>query len=302
MNKEKHSLIKLKEWIFEDPNIPFDFSNTLEGLRVKRRLYSKKSPYQKIEVFDTVEFGKILVLDKIFQTSEKDEFVYHEMICHLPIFYFLNKNKKIPERVLIIGGGDGGSLEEVLKHPIKEVWMSEIDKRVSDISKKYLPSISRGAFNNKRAKLLFEDGKKIIEKYNNFFDLIILDLSDPMGPAKDLISTAFYTKVKKSLRKGGIISVQSGSLGCQPDLVALIFKRLKKVFPFVKVHRACVPLYGLGEFSFTIAAKFNLQKEINKARLMKNYKSLKPSLRYYSPEIHFSSGILPAYLVKKIGA
>jgi spermidine synthase len=288
------------KWLFENSNIPYSSSGAECGLRIKKKLFSGKSLYQQIEVYDTIKFGRILTLDKIFQTSEEDEFIYHEMICHLPIFYFLNENKKLPEKVLIIGGGDGGALEEVLKHRIKKVWMLEIDKMVSDVSVKYLPSISRGAFKDKRANVLFEDGKSFIEKNNNFFDIIILDLSDPGGPAKDLISEKFYRNVKKALTKKGIISVQSGSLDCQIDLVALIFKRLKNVFPFVKIHHAPIPLYGLGEFSLTIAANFNLPKKIREAIVKKSYTSLKPTLRYWSPEIHNASGILPPYLVKRV--
>jgi len=247
--------MKKNNWLFETLDIPYDTAEVKNGLRIKKRLYSGKSPYQKIEVFDTFTFGRILVLDGIFQTSEKDEFVYHEMLCHLPMFYYAK-----PKKVLVIGGGDGGLLKEVLKHPIEKVWLVEIDKKVVDISKKYLPAISQGAFKDKRAELVIGDGVKFIQNYKNFFDVIILDLSDPWGPAQQVISLKFYHSVKRALKKKGVISVQGGCLFDQPDLASMIFKRLKKVFSSVVIHKAPIVLYGLGELNFTVAANVNLKK------------------------------------------
>lgn len=281
---------KKNNWLFESPDIPYDDSETKVGLKIKANLYSDKSPHQKIEIFDTFSFGRILVLDGIFQTSEKDEFIYHEMLCHLPMFYHSS-----PKKVLIIGGGDGGSLEEILKHPIEKVWMVEIDEKVIEVSKKYLSSISKGAFKSNRAEVIVEDGLEFVKKYKNFFDVIILDLSDPFGPAQKLISLNFYNNVKKALKKNGIVSVQSGSLTVQLELVAIIYQRLKKIFPFVIVHRACVPLYQAGEYSFTSASNLNLEK-LNLAKIKREFNKLSLKTKYYSPEIHQSSRILPPFL------
>jgi spermidine synthase len=283
-------MAKKNKWLFESSFVPFDSVDVKVGLKIKKRLYSGRSPFQKIEVFDTYTFGRVLVLDGIFQTSEKDEFVYHEMICHLPMFYHKN-----PQKTLIIGGGDGGALEEVLKHPIERVWMMEIDKKVIEVSQKYLPAISQGAFNFKKAEVIVGDGHKLIKNYRNFFDVIILDLSDPWGPAEKLISTSFYRNVKKSMKKDGVVSVQSGSLRSQLDLVLMISKRLKKVFSSVKIHRAPVALYGTGDFSFTLAANINLEKP-DLSKIKRRFKKLSSRVKYYSPEIHQSSGILPKYL------
>ncbi len=280
--------------LFETANIPYDTSGTESVLRVKKRLYSSRSSYQKIEIFDTFDFGKILVLDGIFQTSEKDEFIYHEMLCHLPMLYRQN-----PKKVLIIGGGDGGALEEILKHPVEKVWLVEIDKKVIDVSQKYLPLISKGAFKDKRVEVVIGDGLSFVKKYKNFFDIIILDLSDPWGPAKKLISLKFYQDVKKALKKDGIISVQSGCLFYQIKLVSIIFERLKKIFPSVVIHKAPVFLYGLGELSFTVASGLDLNK-INPKDVERKFRKLKLKLKYYRPKIHFASRVLPKYLINDL--
>lgn len=281
---------KKNNWLFESSVIPYDDIDEKVGLKIKKKLYYDKSPYQKIEVYDTYSFGRILVLDGIFQTSEKDEFIYHEMLCHLPMFCCPN-----PKKVLIIGGGDGGALKEILKHPVEKVWLVEIDKKVIDISKKYLPSISKGAFKNKKVEVIIGNGLKFIKNHRNFFDIIILDLSDPWGPAKKLISLNFYRNVKRALNKKGVVSVQSGSITNQLKLVKIIYKNLKKVFPFVEIHQACVPLYQAGEYSFTIASNLSLKK-INLVNLNKRFDELSLKTKYYLPEIHQSSKVLPKFL------
>jgi spermidine synthase len=287
--KKNNFCYKKNEWYFED-YVPHDEGGRVVGLKIKKKLYSGKSIYQKIDFYDTYSFGKILTLDGILQTSEKDEFVYHEMMCHIPMF--LHKN---PKKVLIIGGGDGGSLEEILKHNVEEVKMVEIDEKVVELSKKYLPSISKNAFKDKRAELIIGDGKAFIEKNINAFDVIVLDLSDPEGPAKELISLDFYKNVKKCLKDGGVLSIQSGSFSTQPKLVSTIYNRIKKVFPFYEIHRGVVFSYQAGEFSFIIASKENINS-IKKNQLEKRFKKSKLNLKYFSPDMYFSSKVLPKFI------
>ncbi|HXK32157.1 MAG TPA: polyamine aminopropyltransferase [Candidatus Paceibacterota bacterium] len=282
------------KWFFEE-DVPYDTPRIKIGIKIEKKLYSGKSDYQRIEFFDTYVYGKILVLDGILQTSEKDEFIYHEMLCHLPMF--LHKN---PKRILIIGGGDGGSLEEVLKHNIEKVWMVEIDKKVIELSKKYIPSISKGAFKNKKAEIIIGDGKEYIKRHKNFFDVIILDLSDPLGPSKELISLNFYQDVKRALRKDGVISIQSGSLNDQPELVSKIFGRIKKIFPFADIYQAVIPSYQTGEYSFIVGVRARLDK-LQEKNIEKKYKKSKFKLKYFSPEIYLTSRVLPKYLAEKIG-
>lgn len=279
-----------KNWVFEKelPGIKNDYKF---GVKIKKKIFSGKSKYQKIEVFDTYRFGKILALDGIFQLSERDEFIYHEMISHLPLFCHPN-----PQKVLIIGGGDGGILREVLKHPIKKVYLVEIDERVVEVSQKYLPFISKGAFRDKRVKICIEDGKKFIKKYRNFFDVIILDLTDPSGPSRLLFTKRSYQSVYQSLKKGGIMVTQSGNWFYQFPEIKKVFKNLKKIFPFVKIHRVTIPIYQGAEFSLTLGSKkVNLDK-IDLKKLKERYKKLNLKTKYYSPEIHFASSVLPKYL------
>lgn len=286
--------MKKEKWLFQTSNMPYDSDTVKNGLWMKKKLYSGRSPYQKIEVYDTLPFGRILVLDGIFQTSEKEEFIYHEMLSHPPLFYCGR-----PKKVLIIGGGDGGVLEEVLKHPVEKVWMVEIDKKVIEVSKKYLPSISKGAFKDKRVELIIGDGVKFVKNYKNFFDVIILDLSDPWGPARKVISLEFYRGVKRALKKNGTISVQGGCLFSQRELASIVFHRLKRVFSSVVIHKAPVLLYDVGELNFTVASDVNLKK-ITLKEIERKFKKLNLDLRYYRPKIHFASAILPKYLMREL--
>ena len=286
--------MKKLRWIFHASNIPYDINAVKIGIRPKNKLFSGRSLFQKMEVFDTFNFGRVLVLDGIFQTSEKDEFIYHEMLSHPSMFYCSN-----PKKVLIVGGGDGGILEEVLKHPIEKVWMVEIDKKVIDVSKKYLPSISKGAFDDKRVKMVIGDGVKFVKNYRNFFDVVILDLSDPWGPAQKVISLKFYKDIKKAMKKNGVISIQAGCFFGQMKLASIIFHRLKKIFSSVIIHKAPVPLYDVGEQDFTVASDINLNK-ITLKKIEKKFKKLNLNLKYYRPKIHFSSAVLPKYLMKEL--
>jgi spermidine synthase len=283
--------MKKSEYFFEGV-VPFEQPAMKVGFRIRKKLYEGKSRFQKIKVFNLYTYGNTLMLDDIVQTTVNDEFIYHEMLCQVPMF-----THPSPKNVLIIGGGDGGALEEVLKHRlVKKAVMVEIDGKVIEISKKYLPSISKNAFKDKRTTLIIGDGKKYIEDHEKEFDVVILDLSDPDGPAKDLISLSFYGSVKKALKKNGIVSLQSGSFTTQPGLVSTIFKRLQKIFSYVEVRRAGVPAYQAGEYSFTLASDYNftivsqktLEKKFNRAKHM--------NLQYWSPDIHVASAILPKYL------
>ena len=280
-----------KKYFFEG-DVPFDTEGTKIGFLVRKKIYSGKSSYQKIDVLDLYSYGKALFLDNVLQTTVTDEFIYHEMLCQAPMFLHPS-----PRKVLIIGGGDGGSLEETLKHKgVQEVWMVEIDKKVVDVSRKYLPSISKNAFKDKRTRLLFEDGKEFVKKHKNFFDVIILDLSDPGGPGEQLISQKFYQDVKRSLKKGGIVSVQSGSLTTQVELVRMMQQRLKKAFKFVVVRGACVPSYQAGLYSFTMASDFNFPKVSQRVLKKRFLKAKAMKFRYLSPEVHAASAVLPQYL------
>jgi len=248
---------------------------------IDKLVFKGKTSYQDILIFDNPIYGRVFVLDGIVQLSEKDEFIYHEMIAHPVLFSHPN-----PERVLIAGGGDGGSLREVLKHPVKEVYLVDLDKKVIEISAKYLPFVSKGAFFNKRLKLFIGDAKAFIKEYKDFFDLVIVDSNDPVGPSLALYSTNFYKNIFRALKKDGIIITQVGSFLDFQNLIKPIFLKLKKIFPYVQPYKLTMPSYHCGEYCFVGASK-----KIDLSKV--NLKKIKKRFKYYSPEIHKQSMVLP---------
>lgn len=262
---------------------------------VERKIFSTKSPFQKIDVLETLAYGRILVLDGAIQLSRKDEFIYHEMLAHTSLFYHPN-----PKKVLIIGGGDGGILREVLKHPISEAYLCEIDRKVVEVSKKYLPFVARGAFNNKRVKIYFEDGTNFIKKFKNYFDVIIVDTTDPSDLSFPLLTQGFYSDLKMALRKMGIVAVQSGGLETFWKWIKRLSWLYEKNFDSLKLHRFNVPSYLEAEWTMLVGGK-NIKLEGVDINVLKTrFKAIKNDLKYYSPEIHYFSGILPKYLKNRL--
>lgn len=268
------------------------------GLKVKETLVSNKSEYQKISILDTYQFGKVLVLDGVVQTTERDEFIYHEMLTHLPMLSHPN-----PERVLIIGGGDGGILREVLKYPVKEVFLVEIDEKVIEFSKTHLSAICRNSFDDRRANIIIDDGVNFVKKGKGKFDVLIVDSSDPAGPAKVLFSSKFYSDVFNILsRDYGIFAQQTGSSFLQREELPYVCRRLKKIFPFVDTFLTAVPTYVGGLFSLVFASKGIDPLKICLSEIEKRYEKLKLKTRYYNPKIHLASFALPTYIKENVEA
>lgn len=272
-------------WFFPNP-APFEKGYEKTGILIKKKIFSEQTKYQKMEVLDSYLYGKILVLDGINQCTEKDEFYYHEMMVHVPLIYHGNV-----ERVLIIGGGDGGILEEVLKHPVKEAYLVDIDKEVTEVTKRFIPSICGKAFEDKRSKVFFEDGLQFVKRFKDYFDVVIIDLTDPHGPSKLLYSPEFYRDVYSALKKNGIVISQTGSFPSQFEEIKMVRKDMKTVFPFVKLHISMIPFFGVGLGSFTLGSKKNL--DIDLKTVQERYSKLKLNTKYYNPEIHLASGALP---------
>lgn len=256
--------------------------NVKFSIRVKEVLFTSKSPYQDIAVYETEDFGRVLALDDVIQVTTKDEFIYHEMIAHVPLF-----THDKPERVLIIGGGDGGSVREVLKHPIKEVHHVEIDEQVLSTSKKFFPSISSG-YTDQRAKVFFEDGIEYV-KNNKGYDVIIIDSTDPLGPAVGLFSREFYKNVYEALNDDGIMVAQTESPFFYSDLINRIYSDVSGIFPFSNIYSAVIPTYPGVYWTFTMGSK-------KVDPLLKDLKNI-PDIdtKYYSKEIHKSSFVLPPF-------
>ncbi len=262
------------------------------SFKIKNILYENDSPFQKVTVVDTIAYGKMLLLDELVMTTEKDEFIYHEMITHIPMLAHKN-----PEKVLVIGGGDGGTIREVLKHPsVKEVVLCEIDQLVVDVCKKYLPSISC-ELDNPKVKINIEDAVKYISTKKNEFDIILIDSTDPLGPGVGLFTEEFYTNVKNALKPDGIMAAQSESpILCQEE-VKLIYPLLKKVFPIVKPYVATVPTYPGALWSWSFCSKGILPLEnINE----KMATTIENQAKYYNRAVHNAVFALPNFVKELI--
>ncbi len=266
------------------------------ALKIRKILYRKKSKFQKIQVLESENWGRVLTLDENIQTTERDEFIYHEMISHVPLFLHPN-----PKNVLIIGGGDGGVLREVLKHKIKKVTLVEIDKDVIEVSKKYLQKIHCNSFYDKRAEIIIGDGIDFVTEYKNTFDVIIIDSTDPVGAAEGLFTDKFYKDVLSALRQAGFLVTQSGAVFAQWQEFSKTFKKMKKFFKYVSPYLTVVPTYPSSFWSFTIASKnFDFEKQ-PMSRIEKKYILLKKKLKFYSPQIHRGAFVIPQFIVENMG-
>ncbi len=266
-----------------------------QWLGVEKVLYKGKSKYQNILLFENKNLGRVLVLDGIVQTTENDEFIYHEMIVHVPMLMHPN-----PKRVLVIGGGDGGVIEEVFKYSnVERVVMVDIDEKVIELSKKYLKKICRSAFSDKRLELVIDDGVKYVRSCKEKFDVIIVDSPDPIGPGKVLFKKSFYRDLYNVLDKVGIMSRQTGSTFFQGQEWVSNYRLLSEVFPLNRVYIAAIPTYIGGFFSFILSLK-GLKDVARISVLKKRFENAKISTKYYTPEVCLASFVLPKYMADKI--
>jgi len=255
--------------------------------KVTETLHTDKTDYQHLAVVNTLEFGRALVLDGIIQTTEKDEFIYHEMIVHPALMTHPN-----PERVLVIGGGDGGTIREVVKHPsVKQADLVEIDEKVIWASREYLPSISC-ALDNPKVRLFVEDGVKFVKARENYYDVIIVDSSDPVGPAVVLYSEEFYSDIFRALKEDGILAAQSESPLFYGTLLSTINKRISEIFPVTRTYLTAIASYIGGFWSFTLGSKkYDPLEEVLDSGLIEEM-----NLHYYNEEIHQACFALPNYV------
>ena len=240
---------------------------------VSRVLHEEKSEYQEILVLESPHFGKLLVLDGVVQLDERYEFMYHEFIAHVPLYAHPD-----PQEVLIIGGGDGGTLREVLKHDsVKRAVLVDIDRRVIEVSKEFFPTLSSG-FDDPRAIVINEDGYKYIQECEGEFDVVIVDSTDPVGFAHVLTTEDFFRFVNRALKEEGIFTAQTESLHYHLEMVVRIQKTLKKVFPVVDLYTSVVPIYAGYWWTYSIASKKHPVREPSR--------EVKVSTRIYSDQMH----------------
>ncbi len=252
------------------------------AIKVKRKIVDLKSDYQHIQVFETLNFGKMLVLDGKIQLTERDEAFYHEMLVHVPMITHKN-----PKKVLIIGGGDGGSLREVLKHDPSDVVMVELDKAVVDVSKEYI-GIDCGAFDDERVSLFYEDGIVFVKNCDEKFDVIIVDGTDPNPFSEHIISPEFYDSCRKI---SDVFVTQSQSPFVQQEYFLKIYANVRKVMD-AKLYLNYVPTYPLCLWSYIIHSKSYPGYEVIKRR----YGEREIETKHYNPEIHVSSFSLPNWV------
>ncbi len=259
--------------------------------RVKETLFAGKSEFQDVAVVDSYQFGRMLVLDGVFQTSIAEEFVYHEMISHVPLYIHPN-----PKRVLVIGGGDGGVVREVVRHDsVEKVEMVEIDGMVVEVSKKYLPEISVAMReNNPKLELKIGDGIGHMAAAENKYDVIIVDCSDPIGPGEGLFTREFYKNVHKALKEDGLFVQQTESPFYHQKLIKKITKDVKSIFPIHDLYLAHIPIYPGGMHCFTIGSK---KYKPTDADLTKRQKL---ETRYYNEGLQTACFALPNFVKELI--
>lgn len=275
-----------KDWFFETA-----YPETTIGLKIKQKLYSGKSKFQKIQFIDTESFGRMLVLDGVVQATVRDEFIYHEMIAHVPLCAHPN-----PRQVLIIGGGDGGVVREALKHPsVEKVTLVEIDNKVIELCKKYLPETAN-ALDDPRVEVRCEDGAKFIEDKTAIYDAVIVDSSDPVGPSTVLFAEEFYRHLANSLKKDGILIRQSGSSFLLQEPLKAVYQTIRKVFQHTTMYTAAVPTYIGGFFTFVYASQSLRPADFNAILIGERYAHMSGKTQYYNPAIHLASFALPNYL------
>ncbi len=255
-------------------------------VKITGSLEKTRTEYQRLEVVQSEKLGKLLLLDDVIHLCEADEFAYHEMIVHPAMHAHPS-----PKKVLIIGGGDGGTAREVLKHDVDEVHLCEIDKAVIDICRKHFPDISK-SFDDPRLKVFIEDGNVFLDSRKGDYDIIIVDSSDPVGPAKVLFSEGFYRKIHDALKEDGIAATQSEGMFFDRNTIIELFRFNRKIFPMLEYYYALVPTYPSGTIGFSFCSKrYGPLEDVRETGL---------EFKYYSPEIHRAAFVLPAFMKKAL--
>ncbi len=265
--------------------------------RIKNHIYHGETPYQKVSLVELEAMGKTLFLDNKIQSAEIDEAVYHEALVHPAMVSHPN-----PKKVLIMGGGEGATLREVLRYPVERAVMVDIDEQLVKLCEAYMPEWHRGAFYDDRAKLVFTDARKYVEETDEKFDVIISDLTEPIegGPSVMLFTKEFYETVYEKLTDNGILVVQSASADIYfATFVSSVYKTLKEVFPLVKVYHAYMFSFQL-DWAFTIATKGIDPEGVNREDIISRISDFESDLKFYTPDIHYAMFKLPKYLIKNL--
>lgn len=267
-----------------------------QRIRVKEVLYRERTGHQDLVLFESFAWGRVLALDGVVQTTTADEFVYHEMLVHVPVLAHGGA-----QEVLIVGGGDGGCLREALKHPgIRRVTQVEIDAGVIEFCRRWLPTLSAGAFDDPRARVVIADGAAWVRDTPDRFDVIIIDSTDPRGPGEVLFTEAFYRGCRGLLRPGGILATQCGNPAINPDeLVMTQARQCAAGFAHVTYYFAPVPTYVGGSMALGFASDDPAACRVAADTLRE--RGVPAGLRHYTPEIHVAAFTHPAWMIERVG-
>ncbi|WP_019960013.1 polyamine aminopropyltransferase [Woodsholea maritima] len=262
------------------------------SLRVDQVIYHDASEHQDLLVFENETYGRVLVLNGIVQVTTADEFIYHEMMAHVPLLAHGQAKK-----VLIIGGGDGGVGREVLKHKgVEKLTLVEIDADVVKFSKEWLPTVSDGAFEDPRFEVIITDGVEFMRDSQEHFDVIIVDSTDPVGPGEVLFTREFYTDCQKRLNPGGILVTQNGAPFLQPQELTNSYRSFDLLFKHATFYAITVPTYPGGVMTLGFATDNTEALSIDVETLKTRFEALNTPTRYYTPELHKGAFQLPAYV------
>lgn len=273
------------------------FSETLhpdcrQRLRVGRVLHQSRTAFQDVLVFETPAFGRVLALDGIIQTTEGDEFCYHEMLAHAPILAH-----GAARSVLVVGGGDGGTLREVLRHgSVERATMVEIDRGVIDACRAWLPGLGAGAFDDPRAEVIVGDGAAFVAGTDRRFDVVIVDSTDPRGPSLPLFSDEFCRNCRAVLTEDGVVVCQTGVSFQQEDEARGTWRRLRRAFADAALYVTHVPTYGFGYMILGWGARSARARATGPAALRRRFEAAGIATRYYTPDVHAGAFRLPAYI------
>jgi spermidine synthase len=262
--------------------------------KADRVLFDSKTEHQQLIIFETLEFGRVLMLDGIVQLSTNDEFVYHEMMAHVPLFAH-GKAKK----ALIIGGGDGGVLREALRHPeVEQVTLCEIDRGVIDLCRQHFPQISAGAYDDPRTRIVIADGTKFVAETDERFDVIMVDSTDPVGPGAVLFTQEFYADCRRALAKGGVLVTQNGIPFLQAGELKQSIGFFQDLFKDAYAYLATTPSYFGGPMSYGWATDNRKLRQHDQKKIERRYKKAGSfPTRYWRPDVHVAAFALPTYVL-----
>ena len=280
-------MAQAEDWFAEPP-----FRGYHQRYRVRQRLHAEQTPWQALEVLELESVGRALVLSGTLQTSQGDEFTYHEPLVHTPLFAHAN-----PHRVLIIGGGDGGALRHVLLHPsVDRAVEVEIDSAVVAVSRRYLGDISGTAFSDPRTEVVIQDGARYVAETQERFDVILVDSTDPVGPAEALIGEQFLREAHQALAPGGLMAMQSGSPLAQPRECLATVRAFRTTFSIVRPYLSWVPIYPGVVWSWVIGSDEVDPLSIDEVSIHRRLDAMPEQLRVYNPAWHRAAFALPTFL------